>query len=114
MDNEMKKHLGQLNAQILRKFDQELQEVRFFYDKLSNEERNQFRNWLAQLAEICENPVKWLPMRVEIHTDNTFHNEDGEVVYHGSASLSPKVMFKAVEAWNNGEEYTPKGAFGTF
>ncbi len=110
--DDLKKRLDQLDAQILREFDQELQEVRSLYDVLSNTERDRFRDWLAQLAELSESPVKFLPMRVKIQTDNT--SLDDETDNHASASLSPKVMLKAVEAWDNGEEFTPKHTFGIF
>ncbi len=110
--DDLKKQLDQIDAQILREFDQELQEVRNLYNLLSETERDEFRNWLAQLAEFSENPVKSLPMRVKIQTDNTCL--DDEMDYHASALLSPKVMFEAVEAWDKGEEFTPNHTFGIF
>ncbi len=110
--DDLKKQLDQIDAQILGAFDQELQEVRSLYDVLSNTERDRFRDWLALLAKFSESPVNFLPMHVKIQTDNT--SLDDETDHHASASLSPKLMFKAVEAWDNGEEFTPKHTFGIF
>ena len=113
MDDELRKSLRKVQGKVLRKFDQQLEEVHDLYRGLPIEERQKFRRWLLKLVDVAEPEVRSLPVYVHVQLENTFQDQAGEVGCHGIASLSPKVMLTAVDAWDRGEEFAPKGMFET-
>jgi len=101
-------------ARLTMKADQELQVLRSTYEGLSVEERAELRKWLIALSEVSAQ-TRYLPheMSVLVQVDNTVYDQEGEAVGGGTASLSPRVVLRAIEAWDKGEQFTP-GALETF
>lgn len=107
MDNRTRKALLKAGAQVTRKFDQELREVRSLYDGLSADERPQFRKWLEKLSALSKPKPLSLRVWLRVCTEDICWDANGEAVYRGSACLDPEVLAAAVDAWEKGEEYAP-------
>jgi len=110
--DDMKKFLRDMDGKMLRDFDQKLMELKCAYDGLDEKEKEEFKAWANNLAAAAEIPTG-IRVLVEVYIDNTAYDHEGEPIYQATARLSPKAIVNAINAWDNGEEYAPKGALET-
>jgi len=96
-----------LDAAMLQRLDQELQEVRSLFDELDDGEREQFQLWLQRLVEVDADRLLSLPTSIVINMTHVIRDEADDVVYEGHAELAPGVLLSAVDAWRRGEDFLP-------
>jgi hypothetical protein len=100
--------MREMSSKVVQRFDQELQELRASYLALPETERRDFRAWLEQLVDAIEKqPLKSLRIAIKVTIDNSIADENGDIVYDGTARFSAVVMRDAIRAWDDGEEFTP-------
>jgi hypothetical protein len=99
-------------ARIAATGDQQLQEFREVYTRCDADERAAFRQ-AADLAQQSLDILRKLPanfLTVKIEVSNSITDpETGEEVYDGGGKFAPKVLLKAFDAWDKGEEFAPGG-----
>lgn len=110
--NRLMDRLKDLGARRLQKFEQELPVFRTSYEELDPEDQELCRQWLRKVVDAGElpQPLQAFPL---VKIDRRFYTAEGEEVGDGSAVLTPRVMLRAIEAWDKGETFTP-GALGTY
>lgn len=113
MSDNFKRKMQEIDAKIVTRFDQALQEFRLVYDNSNSAERIRLRDWLSDTEELVESGKEFWGILLRIRVGHSYSDAEGESVYEGSADFNPSVMVRAMDAWDKGEEFTPKGAFGT-
>lgn len=73
--------------------------MRTEYDSLTPEDRAQFREWVARVAEIEDPMIPLAKSRIYLIPREMHDNP--------SVQISPKSLLRAIDAWDKGEEYLP-------
>lgn len=108
MTDDFDRNLRKFRSKMVQRFDQEIQEVRENYFSLDSNERKTFRKWIEGLVEVLETePEHCMRLSVRIIIDNSVIANDGEVVYEGDVSMSPRIILDAIKAWDDDQDYTP-------
>lgn len=98
-------------AKYAAKGDQDLQEFREQYLRWSTEDRFRFKAALILINE-ANDIFQKLPssfFRSKIDTLWETRDDEGNIVGGDSASLSARLLLKAVAAWDAGLEFAPPG-----
>jgi hypothetical protein len=101
-DDGIRRALRRLDAQITRKLDQNLADVRTEYLALRDEERRYMREWINKLASLeePEGVPTYLRAKVQLLIPS---GEDAREVL-----VSVRSLKRALQAWDQGEDYLPK------
>lgn len=91
----------------LRKFDEDVSELREFYNNFDIEERSQFRAWLEQVASLATEGYQQSVL-LRIRTQYDVCDENGETLRWGDVEFSPGSMLAAIKAWDAGEDFAPE------
>lgn len=97
-------------SRLAAKGDQALGEFRDAYETFDNSQKLLFIQALEKAAEANE-IMRCLPakMHAAIETEWISYDEQGELLGSGHAELSPKLLLKAIRAWEQGDCYSPGG-----
>lgn len=87
-------------SRIWGRVDQRLAFIRSEYSRLDEADRKSFRDWVAALAAV-DDPRTPLMTKVRISVTNN-EGDDSETV-----EVSPFSLNRAIQAWENGEDYLP-------
>lgn len=99
------------SARLVARGDQVLQEFKLLYRSWTRLEQMQFREALKKLAEANEILAK-LPPHARAWVETRWESRDvdtGEVLAGMRGKLTPKILLKAINAWEQGDDYTPGG-----
>lgn len=101
----------QANQKWLHKLDQAIPELRNAYDGMSTAQRKTLKRYLAQIVEaqslqrLLSGPHEFALSTSVGHEE---YDEEGMPVDGHWVEIKPEVMLAAVEAWDKGDEFTPK------
>lgn len=109
------KSMEKINQKTLRQIDQDLQEFRDSYEHLNERECSQLINDLNSIVEIGDRMRRLGSPHhygVQIQVSHCYQDQEGEVQDENSVTLRPRIMLKALESWQAGEEFTPTSILG--
>jgi hypothetical protein len=111
-DADHRREWRRASARLVARADQELREFKNTYRSWSRLEQTQFREALKRLSEANDILNKlpghikgWLETRWECRDAET-----GEIPAGGRGKLPPRILLKAINAWEHGDDYAPGGA----
>ncbi len=99
------------SARLVARGDQVLQEFKLLYSSWSRLEQIQFREALKKLAEADEILGKLSPQArawVEARWESR-KADSGPVLAGMRGKLTPRTLLKAINVWEQGDDYTPGG-----
>lgn len=83
--------------------DQDFAGIRDSYNRLLDEEKAEVRKWLETAKEL-KWPFAMGQFKFHIEIDR---GPEGEIVV-----TDPRSLLRAIDAWDSGEVFAPKGRFG--
>jgi hypothetical protein len=111
-DEDNRREWRRASARLVARGDQELREFKNIYSAWTRLEQAQFREALKRLAEADEILSK-LPGYVQNWVDTRWErrcNVTGEIPAGGRGKVPPRILLKAINAWEHGDDYAPGGA----
>jgi hypothetical protein len=110
-DADHRREWRRASARLVARADQELREFKNTYRSWSRLEQAQFREALKKLSEANEILSK-LPGHIKGWMDARWECRDaeGEIPAGGRGKLHPRILLKAINAWEHGDDYAPGGA----
>jgi hypothetical protein len=111
-DEDNRREWRRASARLVARGDQELREFKNIYSAWSRLEQAQFREALKRLAEADEILSK-LPGYVKNWVDTRWEHRcsvTGEIPAGGRGKVPPRILLKAINAWQHGDDYAPGGA----
>ena len=108
--DEFGKGNGAASTQRLQDVDQQLQSLKRLYNHLDADDREALKDWLERLNQVAaDHPIEaehfWFTLRLGLEYNFRDPQEGDWKAEH--AELPPTVVWQAVSAWENGEEFAP-------
>jgi hypothetical protein len=99
-----------LEATQQRRLDEQVADMRYFYDDIPPEERVRLREWLKQLIALqnqFSNEQYEYDVTLQVSMGNDILDKDGMFIRWGDFQFVPHFILRAFEAWDKGESFTP-------
>lgn len=107
MDEELHRELRKIEGRLVRKFDQQLQEFKLCFEAFKPERRQWLKQWLTRAEELQREMPTEFHLNIRVHADHVAMDPEGEVYYEGHGDFRPAILLKAIEAWEQGEDFSP-------
>lgn len=107
MDDNLKRSLRRVTIQTMHKGAQRVAEFRRFWESWPPEERATFKAAVDKVIAL-NHELHQVPPRIALRLEICEQTGDDEF---NTLSLTPSVLKQAIECWERGETFAPKGIF---
>ncbi|MEZ6052980.1 MAG: hypothetical protein R3C02_16595 [Planctomycetaceae bacterium] len=105
--------LGQLDLGAAAQIEGEYLKLKKVYDRLDADERNVLRNALIRIVEATNEltTAGLSNFRIPLESIEEFYDQTGDVVHSEYGNFKPSIALQAINAWDQGREFTPSSLF---
>lgn len=95
----------QKKARMLLDLDNDVADLRRFFDSLDNNEKSQFITFVQQVRALEQQSTLGVDLPISIPCKN--FPPEGRIIWAGPIHFPAWIVIEALEAWTAGEEYAP-------